>query len=73
MSDTLAWMGSYENRLNRAMGRDSEITYADVPKIIIEDMPDDIFEMEELTNLEENPLIIRHLRVLRGAEEKFLD
>jgi len=51
--DNLVWAGGREPLLNRAMGNtENTMEYSDVPRIVIESLPDDIFEMEELTNLE---------------------
>ena len=51
--DILVWAGGREPLLNRAMGNtENTMEYSDVPRIVIESLPDDIFEMEELTNLE---------------------
>ena len=52
MNEILNWVGSHENMNYQTLPVDTiEVSYSDMPKIVIGDMPDDIFEMEELTDL----------------------
>ena len=52
MNEVLNWGGSHENMNYQTLQLDLRITaFSDMPKIVIGDMPDDIFEMEELTDL----------------------